>query len=169
MFSLKVNVPSPPPKYFDFGWSKNSIWDRKSTFCFQHLYYVPWMILIHFSLFHTLPLSEIFVPRREKNVPWYDQHFMSFLQNEILISSSNFYKYFILMESYISKGTWFYPMSSDCHCTSLKMFVPGYYKNFVGFCYDVFMDHLMPAAGKYDGECVTDHICHSSLLIVLFA
>lgn len=100
---------------------------------FNLLFFVSW----------TFPL-EIFVPKREKNVPWHDQHFMSFLQNEILISWSNFYKYFILMESYISKGTQFYPMPSDFHCTSLELFVPNCCKIFVGFCCNIFMDHVMP-------------------------
>lgn len=65
-------------------------------------------------------------------------------------------------------GTWFYPMSFVLLCTVLiiKMVVLGYYKkNFVGFCCNIFMDHLMPEADNYDEECLIDPICHSASVL----
>lgn len=74
------------------------------------------------------------------------------------------------MESYISMEYDSIPCLLIFTVLLIKIFILGCYKkNFVEFCCNIFTDHLMPEAGKYDGEGLTDHGCYSSFLIILFA
>lgn len=68
------------------------------------------------------------------------------------------------------KGTGFYPCLLIFTVPIIKVFGLGYYKkDFVGFYCNIFTDRVLPEAGSCDEKCLTDHIRHSSLLIILFA